>query len=953
MNTEKLEKLKKSLDNKFIPDNMKDKIRAEIKKLEADIKTDDTITATEVKEEVKEIEKKVEKALEVAEKKEEQAQAKAPAKTRTKRTTTSRTKKPKVEEKPIAKKKTFTAIAKEIRKAGESWEDAKLRARKMMKSETTEIKKKTRTETDKLLAMVRRNKEYKKLAGTSNLSKDAQRRAMPRGKRVSKTGNVYYENRANRVDVGGFKSAYLETGGGVGQKKYNIKFNVGKAKYVINYHDGVKKYKDGSDFYDMKIFKTKPMLDEFQRKLIREGYKYSYADGGGVKGDRYDGKTEKIVEELKKIKGGLDNKAPYVYQRDGFIYVSAEEGDNYADYDNYLYIDEKLEDFADKYDTYWDWENAGAIVLFPLSDEDEYATGGTIIGTPETPLGRDLGISYTGLVGETGAMSSGEMFAEGGGVDGKEVIKLKVYGLSGKVVRDGNFIINYNDNTITFPSGKTFKVEEDKEYTIKIEKTKIKAKRGVKGLSDFLKELNTPDTPFGSLAMNLIALGKDGKYEQGGSLVDGYLTDPNFGDFQAGVYEMGGNTGLPAGTEQHFVNYYLGEGTAQGIYAKGGGVGRGIVLDKFKGKSPNNRHYSLEMFTNPDGLDYFRLYDDTSNDILAQSYDLEEVKLYAEMFKGKRYAKGGGVRMVGNREYPTGRAWTNEHKHIDKADSREVNYKRKKSFDGGGGIEDNAPSVYIADLEAYNNGRLVGKWFNLLDYSDADEFNEAVADFLKETGAEEYAVHDFENIPRSMQSEYLGVKDFEEIYEMIDLARDKDLPLEVVMEVSNELGESAVDEFYGVYDSEEDFAEQLVDDLGIESFNNFEYYLEISDTDRRLLAQDMADSYVDDIRDEDGGNRLIEEAGLDVEEYEEADSERQEEMLDEAREIVYNEYYNNWYDGLSDPYNFLVEEQGLYDAESFAKADFVRVDIEKLARELEYDYTFIRYDGQVYVFSVR
>ena len=38
MNTEKLEKLKKSLDNKFIPDSMKDKIRTEIQKLESEIK---------------------------------------------------------------------------------------------------------------------------------------------------------------------------------------------------------------------------------------------------------------------------------------------------------------------------------------------------------------------------------------------------------------------------------------------------------------------------------------------------------------------------------------------------------------------------------------------------------------------------------------------------------------------------------------------------------------------------------------------------------------------------------------------------------------------------------------------------------------------------------------------------------------------------------------------------
>ena len=115
----------------------------------------------------------------------------------------------------------------------------------------------------------------------------------------------------------------------------------------------------------------------------------------------------------------------------------------------------------------------------------------------------------------------------------------------------------------------------------------------------------------------------------------------------------------------------------------------------------------------------------------------------------------------------------------------------------------------------------------------------------------------------------------------------------------------------------------------------------------------MADSYVDDIKYEDGGNRLIEEAGLDVEEYEEADEDRQEEMRDEATEIVYDQYYDTWYDGLDDPYYFLVEEQGLYSADDFAKASFVRVDIEKLARELEYDYNFIKYDGLVYVFSFR
>jgi hypothetical protein len=69
--------------------------------------------------------------------------------------------------------------------------------------------------------------------------------------------------------------------------------------------------------------------------------------------------------------------------------------------------------------------------------------------------------------------------------------------------------------------------------------------------------------------------------------------------------------------------------------------------------------------------------------------------------------------------------------------------------------------------------------------------------------------------------------------------------------------------------------------------------------------------------------------------------------------MVYDEYYDTWYEGLNDPYNFLVEEQGMYDAESFANASFVRVDYDKLAEALEQDYTMISYDGDVYVFNIR
>jgi hypothetical protein len=55
-------------------------------------------------------------------------------------------------------------------------------------------------------------------------------------------------------------------GGNIG-KVYYEQPNVGKAKYTVNFHDGVKTHKDGSPFYDMRIFKNKTDLNNFIAKL--------------------------------------------------------------------------------------------------------------------------------------------------------------------------------------------------------------------------------------------------------------------------------------------------------------------------------------------------------------------------------------------------------------------------------------------------------------------------------------------------------------------------------------------------------------------------------------------------------------------------------------------------------------------------------------------------------------
>ena len=89
---------------------------------------------------------------------------------------------------------------------------------------------------------------------------------------------------------------------------------------------------------------------------------------------------KKIIEELKKVKS-YDGRSPNIFMdEEGYISVSAEMADGLADYygeftDGSPYIDEKLEKVAEKYDTYWEWQDAGSIVLFPT-----YKKGGKTQG---------------------------------------------------------------------------------------------------------------------------------------------------------------------------------------------------------------------------------------------------------------------------------------------------------------------------------------------------------------------------------------------------------------------------------------------------------------------------------------------------------------------------------------------------------------------------------------------
>lgn len=90
--------------------------------------------------------------------------------------------------------------------------------------------------------------------------------------------------------------------------------------------------------------------------------------------------AQKIVAELKALKKPwmkwdaekreyLDIEvSPTVIERDGKIFISAEDGLVWADYygeyaGGYAVIDKRLEAFAKERGFYWEWENPGAIYL--------------------------------------------------------------------------------------------------------------------------------------------------------------------------------------------------------------------------------------------------------------------------------------------------------------------------------------------------------------------------------------------------------------------------------------------------------------------------------------------------------------------------------------------------------------------------------------------------------------
>lgn len=84
---------------------------------------------------------------------------------------------------------------------------------------------------------------------------------------------------------------------------------------------------------------------------------------------------------------------------------------------------------------------------------------------------------------------------------------LQCYNIWGKVIESGKIHFDFENETVTTQSNKTFKIINDHEFTYKFQKTQIRACGGINGLYEFVNDINSKDSPFNpcrtSLFINL------------------------------------------------------------------------------------------------------------------------------------------------------------------------------------------------------------------------------------------------------------------------------------------------------------------------------------------------------------------------------------------------------------------------------------------------------------------
>ena len=142
--------------------------------------------------------------------------------------------------------------------------------------------------------------------------------------------------------------------------------------------------------------------------------------------------------------------------------------------------------------------------------------------------------------------------------------------------------------------------------------------------------------------------------------------------------------------------------------------------------------------------------------------------------------------------------------------------------------------IYVADLSAYNNGKLHGVWIIATD--ELDDIQDQINDMLSKSPegfAEEYAIHDYEGFGGYSLGEYEGIEAVHNVACFIEEHPEIGGELLDYYFYIDEARKAAEENYCGCYKSLADYAEELTEQ-STQIPENLAYYI-----DDEKMGRDM------------------------------------------------------------------------------------------------------------------
>ena len=128
--------------------------------------------------------------------------------------------------------------------------------------------------------------------------------------------------------------------------------------------------------------------------------------------------------------------------------------------------------------------------------------------------------------------------------------------------------------------------------------------------------------------------------------------------------------------------------------------------------------------------------------------------------------------------------------------------------------DSDSPALYCGTYGKYNSGNFNGMWVNVSTFKSYEDFRDFCLAIHADEEEPELMYQDGENIPDSLCSESMGEKGFNNIKKYCELCDEYNVfAVDDFLEwYSSEDLDRMHDAYVGVYDSEEDFAREIVND---------------------------------------------------------------------------------------------------------------------------------------------